>query len=168
MEPLCITFLDLLGGISNSGVDAKWPLLDNYQAPYREPLIANPTINTITKTNGIISIVPPPPNYNRHPRNIFSPSLKITTPKPVINANPLGFVPVTPSWLYSTTPRTTQKPTYRNTRYHLANNGPILSQLQRPISYRRPKMTTVKHGIIPILKSRYRPPDIFRKIINYY
>ena len=101
--PCTLLFLYLLGGISNSGGEAKWPLLDDYQAPYREPLIANPTINTITKTNGIISILPPPPNYNRQPRNIFSPSIKITTPKPVVNPAPLGFVPVTPSWLQAST-----------------------------------------------------------------
>ena len=178
-------------------MEAKWPLLDDYQAPYKEPLIA-PTTNTIT--NGIISILPPPPNYNRSPRHIFSPSVKMTTPKPVFNlayntakpatsalihanvaplpansanlasgfqaSKPLGFVPVTPTWLQQKS-TTTPKPLLKS-RYPFSN-GPLLTQLQRPIyTQRRPSQMTVKHGIIPILKSRYRPPDLFRRIINYY
>ena len=130
------------GGISNSGVEAKWPPLDDYQAPQRsqEHFVVAPTTNTISKGN-IISILPPPPiNYNRAPRNIFSPSIKIT-PSSTTTARPslvkysqpnLGFVPVTPSWLRTST------------------------TTPRPVRFRQKPNTimTVKHGIIPILKSR--------------
>ena len=141
------------GGISNSGVEAKWPPLDDYQAPQRtqEHFVVAPTTNTISKGN-IISILPPPPiNYNRAPRNIFSPSIKIT-PSSTTTARPsaykysqpnLGFVPVTPSWLRTST--TTPRPT----RYGLRTNGYGPALRQKPAT-----IMTVKHGIIPILKSR--------------
>ena len=73
---LILHFFLFLGGISNAGAETKWPLLDDYQAPQKEEhLVVAPTTNTIS--HGILSILPPP--GNREPRNIFSPSLKMTT-----------------------------------------------------------------------------------------
>ena len=131
----------VLGGISNSGVDAKWPPLDDYQAPKtnQDQFLVAPTTNTISKGN-ILSILPPPTNYNRAPRTIFSPSMKITpttTSRPAFKYSQpnLGFVPVTPSWLRTST--TTPRPINYGFR-------------QKPVN----TIMTVKHGIIPILKSR--------------
>ena len=59
--------------------------LDNYQAPYREPILA-PTTNSLTNSNGIISILPAPAKFsmqtNRLPRNIFLPSILLNPSKP--------------------------------------------------------------------------------------
>ena len=79
----------ILGGVTNTGED-KWPPLDNYQAPYREPILA-PTTNSLTNSNGIISILPAPAKFNmqtRLPRNFgtqnyFSPSVLLNPSKPV-------------------------------------------------------------------------------------
>ena len=74
----------ILGGVTNTG-DDKWPPLDNYQAPYREPILA-PTTNSLTNSNGIISILPAPAKFNmqtnRLPRNIFYPSVLMNPSKP--------------------------------------------------------------------------------------
>lgn len=122
--------LVLKGGVTNTGED-KWPPLDNYQAPYREPILA-PTTNSLTNSNGIISILPAPAKFNmqtnRLPRNIFLPSILLNPSKPAQKPLPpapmlpsrgqtteSGFVPVTPSWLsYSAThaPKVLQNPRF--------------------------------------------------------
>ena len=77
-------FFFIVGGVTNTGED-KWPPLDNYQAPYREPILA-PTTNSLTNSNGIISILPAPAKFNmqtnRLPRNIFLPSILLNPSKP--------------------------------------------------------------------------------------
>ena len=79
-----VLFFFILGGVTNTG-DDKWPPLDNYQAPYREPILA-PTTNSLTNSNGIISILPAPAKFNmqtnRLPRNIFYPSVLMNPSKP--------------------------------------------------------------------------------------
>ena len=79
-------FTLILGGITNTGED-KWPPLDNYQAPYREPILA-PTTNSLTNSNGIISILPAPPKFQmqkRLPRNYFLPSVLLNSKPAAVN-----------------------------------------------------------------------------------
>ena len=128
------TYFFISGGITNTGED-KWPPLDDYQAPYREPILA-PTTNSLTNGNGIISILPPPPKFSiprsRLPRNYFLPSVLLNSepktvekpPKPPLprrvpmslsTTTESGFVPVTPSWLSSSStqvPKILQNPRY--------------------------------------------------------
>jgi len=90
--------LVLKGGITNIG-ENDWPPLDNYIAPYREPILSPTTSNSLhpyadignAKENGIITILPPPKKFRqdenqpkkivnqRLPRNFFLPSLQYAT-----------------------------------------------------------------------------------------
>ena len=96
-----------LGGITNIG-ENDWPPLDNYIAPYREPILSPTTSNSLhpyadignAKENGIITILPPPKKFRqdenqpkkivnqRLPRNFFLPSLQYATN--TSNANQKG------------------------------------------------------------------------------
>jgi len=141
--------LVLKGGITNTGED-KWPPLDNYQAPYREPILA-PTTNSLTNSNGIISILPAPSQFKmqkRLPRNYFLPSVLLNSkpaavnlqkpppPAPIYtNQAPIlpsrqttesGFIPVTPSWLSSSA--THAPKILQNPRFHRQNDATTIQQ----------------------------------------
>ena len=104
---------------------SEWPPLDDFEAPYREPILAptssSSTLSSDNIANGIISILPAPAKFNtnqRLPRNYFMPSILLnSTPSPPPPLPPLvriepekiekestteGFLPVTPSWLQTT------------------------------------------------------------------
>ncbi len=70
------------GGLTKSeGFDNSWPPLDDFEAPYREPILA-PTTNSLTNNEieGIVSILPPPPailsKYKKATNSNFPPKLK--------------------------------------------------------------------------------------------
>ena len=130
------------GGITNTEDKVLWPHLDNYKAPHKEPILA-PTTNTIPNTNGIISILPAPPQVvskyehkERYPRNYFLPSIPdsnnpatqiippvTTVTSQSVASNTEAFIPVTPNWLKIPTKRPVSRTkTITRTSLNAGNN----------------------------------------------
>ena len=95
----CNVFWFHSGGVTKSeGFDDAWPPLDDFEAPYREPILA-PTTNSLTTNHmdGIVSILPAPPQivskYNENKRRENSNVIKSGTTNAVISHHSNQFSP---------------------------------------------------------------------------